>query len=130
MVGVPFVIITVNATLDGYNWDLNRAALSLGARPLTVFFKVTLPITLPGMISGALFAFVTSFDEVVVTLFLAGPRQATLPLQVFAGIRENISPAIAAAATILIIFSVGIRRWPNSFSAISTSRKWRENCRS
>ncbi|WP_313646048.1 ABC transporter permease subunit, partial [Pseudomonas sp.] len=79
---------------------------SLGASPLLTFRRVTLPLIAPGVISGALFAFATSFDEVVVTLFLAGPEQATLPRQMFSGIRENLSPTIAAAATLLIAFSV------------------------
>ena len=78
---------------------------SLGAGPLQTFFRVTLPVIAPGVISGALFAFATSFDEVVVTLFLAGPTQATLPRQMFTGIRENISPTIAAVATLLILFT-------------------------
>jgi len=104
--GVPFVIITVTATLAGYNHNLTRAAANLGADPVTAFFRVTLPIIAPGAISGALFAFATSFDEVVVTLFLAGPQQATLPRQMFGGIRENIDPTIAAVATILIVVSV------------------------
>ncbi|RXZ45507.1 ABC transporter permease [Crenobacter cavernae] len=104
--GVPFVIITVSATLQGFNQNLVRAAASLGASPVTAFFKVTLPLIAPGVISGALFAFATSFDEVVVTIFIAGPEQATLPRQMFSGIRENLSPTIAAAATLLIGFSV------------------------
>ena len=106
VLGVPFVIITVSATLQGFNHNLVRAAASLGASPLTAFRRVTLPLIAPGVISGALFAFSTSFDEVVVTLFLAGPEQATLPRQMFSGIRENLSPTIAAAATLLIAFSV------------------------
>lgn len=106
VLGVPFVIITVTATLQGFNQNLVRAAASLGATPVTAFFRVTLPLIAPGVISGALFAFATSFDEVVVTLFLAGPEQATLPRQMFSGIRENLSPTIAAAATLLIGFSV------------------------
>ncbi|THG82994.1 ABC transporter permease [Pseudomonas sp. A-1] len=106
VLGVPFVIITVTATLQGFNQNLVRAAASLGAPPLTAFFRVTLPLIAPGVISGALFAFATSFDEVVVTLFLAGPEQATIPRQMFSGIRENLSPTIAAAATLLIGFSV------------------------
>ncbi|WP_017939826.1 ABC transporter permease [Zestomonas thermotolerans] len=106
VLGVPFVIITVSATLQGFNYNLVRAAASLGASPLTTFRRVTLPLIAPGVISGALFAFATSFDEVVVTLFLAGPEQATLPRQMFSGIRENLSPTIAAAATLLIGFSV------------------------
>jgi putative spermidine/putrescine transport system permease protein len=106
MLGVPFVVITVNATLQGFNTNLSRAAASLGAPPLTVFFRVVLPLIAPGVISGGLFAFATSFDEVVVTLFLASPSQRTLPLQMFAGIRENISPNIAAVATIMVVLSV------------------------
>jgi len=104
--GVPFVVTTVCATLQGFDYNLVRAATSLGASPLTAFFRVTLPLVAPGVISGGLFAFGTSFDEVVVTLFLAGPQQTTLPRQMFSGIRENISPTIAAVATILIIASV------------------------
>ncbi len=105
VLGVPFVITTVSATLQGFDFNLVRAASSLGANPVTTFFKVTLPQVAPGVISGGLFAFATSFDEVVVTLFLASPEQATLPRQMFSGIRENISPAIAAVATILILMS-------------------------
>ena len=103
--GAPFVLTTVLATLQGFNNNLVRASLSLGANPLTTFFRVTLPIIAPGVISGALFAFATSFDEVVVTLFIAGPTQVTLPRQMFTGIRENINPTIAAVATLLIIFT-------------------------
>ena len=106
--GVPFVVTTVAATLQGFNYTLVRASLSLGANPVTTFFRITLPVIAPGVISGALFAFATSFDEVVVTLFLAGADQTTLPRQMFTGIRENISPTIAALATILIIFSTGL----------------------
>ncbi len=106
--GAPFVLTTVLATLQGFNHNLVRASLSLGAGPLETFFRVTLPIIAPGVISGALFAFATSFDEVVVTLFIAGPTQVTLPRQMFTGIRENISPTIAAVATLLIIFTTAL----------------------
>ncbi|WP_374383279.1 ABC transporter permease [Dongia sp.] len=99
----PFVVITVTATLTGFDQSLIRAGASLGASPMTVFRKVTFPLILPGMISGALFAFVTSFDEVVVVLFIASPDQRTLPKQMFSGIREQISPTITAAATMLVI---------------------------
>ena len=104
--GAPFVLVTVSATLTGFDANLARAAASLGASPLTVFRRVTLPVIAPGVISGALFAFVTSFDEVVVALFLTGPSQRTLPRQMFDGIRENISPTILAAATLLILLAV------------------------
>ena len=103
--GAPFVVTTVLATLQSFNHNLVKASLSLGASPLETFFRVTLPVIAPGVISGALFAFATSFDEVVVTLFLAGPEQVTLPRQMFTGIRENISPTIAAVATLLILFT-------------------------
>ena len=106
--GAPFVVITVSATLEGFDHRLAQASASLGAGPLTTFRRVVLPVIAPGVISGALFAFANSFDEVVVTLFLAGPQQVTLPRQMFAGIRENISPTIAAAATLLLLFSIGL----------------------
>lgn len=106
VLGIPFVIITVTATLSGFDQSLIRAAHSLGANPRTTFFKVIMPLILPGIISGALFAFVTSFDEVVAVLFIAGPDQQTIPRQMFNGIREAISPAILAVATILVIISV------------------------
>jgi putative spermidine/putrescine transport system permease protein len=101
----PFVVITVTATLMSFDRTLMRAGASCGARPHTVFFKVVMPLILPGVISGALFAFVTSFDEVIVILFIGGPEQRTLPRQMFAGIREQISPTITAAASVLIVFS-------------------------
>ena len=101
----PFVVITVTATLMSFDRTLMRAGASCGAPPQTVFFKVVLPLILPGVISGALFAFVTSFDEVIVILFIGGPEQRTLPRQMFSGIREQISPTITAAASVLIVFS-------------------------
>ena len=104
--GTPFVVITVTATLSGFDHSLTRAAASLGADPTTTFFKVTMPLILPGVISGALFAFITSFDEVVVVLFLASVEQRTIPREMWSGIRESISPTILAVATILIAISV------------------------
>lgn len=103
---VPFVVITVSATLQGFDPNQARAGASLGASPPVVFFRIVLPLILPGVVSGALFAFVTSFDEVVVALFLTGPGERTLPRQMFNGIRENISPVITAAASLLILLSV------------------------
>ncbi|CCP07876.1 ABC transporter permease [Erwinia amylovora] len=102
LLGMPFVVITVMAVLKSFDTNLSRAAASLGASPLRVFRKVTLPLIAPGVFSGALFAFAASFDEVVVTLFLASPSQRTLPIQMFAGIRENLDPTIAAAASLMI----------------------------
>ena len=104
--GTPFVVITVTATLSAFDANLLRAAASLGAGPLTTFRRVQLPLIAPGVLSGALFAFATSFDEVVVVLFMAGEDQRTVPRQMWAGIREQISPAILAVATFLIAFGV------------------------
>jgi putative spermidine/putrescine transport system permease protein len=106
--GIPFVIITVTATLSGFDQSLIRAAASLGANPRTTFFKIIMPLILPGVISGGLFAFVTSFDEVVAVLFIAGPEQQTIPRQMWNGIREAISPAILAVATILVVISIAL----------------------
>jgi putative spermidine/putrescine transport system permease protein len=104
--GTPFVVITVTATLVGFDQSLIRAAHNLGADPTTTFFKITMPLIAPGVISGALFAFITSFDEVVAVLFLAGFEQRTVPRQMWAGIREQISPTILAVATLLIVLSI------------------------
>jgi putative spermidine/putrescine transport system permease protein len=106
--GIPFVIITVTATLSGFDQSLIRASASLGASPRVTFFKVIMPLILPGVISGGLFAFVTSFDEVVAVLFIAGPDQQTIPRQMWNGIREAISPAILAVATILVVISIAL----------------------
>ena len=104
--GTPFVVITVTATLSAFDTNLTRAAASLGAGPLRTFRRVQLPLIAPGVLSGALFAFAASFDEVVVVLFMAGENQRTIPRQMWAGIREQISPAILAVATFLIVFAV------------------------
>ncbi len=106
--GIPFVIITVTATLVGFDNSLTRAAANMGATPTVTFFKVQMPLILPGVISGALFAFITSFDEVVVVLFVGAAAQKTLPWQMFTGLREQISPTILAVATILVIVSIGL----------------------
>ncbi|MHA2937040.1 ABC transporter permease [Vibrio sp. RC27] len=104
--GTPFVIITVNAALAGFDYSLVNASMGMGAKPTYTFFKVIMPLIRPGVISGALFAFVTSFDEVVVVLFLAGPEQRTIPRQMFSGLREEISPTILAVATLLVVVSL------------------------
>ena len=104
---MPFVVITVTATLVGFDDSLTRAAANLGAGPANLF-KIQMPLILPGVISGALFAFITSFDEVVVVIFLAGAEQLTLPRQMWAGIRQEISPTILATATILVLMSIAL----------------------
>jgi putative spermidine/putrescine transport system permease protein len=104
--GTPFVIITVTATLVGFDKSLTQAAANMGAGPIKTFFKVQMPLILPGVISGGLFAFITSFDEVVVVLQLSDVVQRTIPRQMFSGIREQISPTILAVATILVLISI------------------------
>lgn len=106
--GVPFVIITVTATLSGFDRSLFVAGLSLGASPIKVFWDVVIPLIRPGVISGGLFAFVTSFDEVVLVIFLAGPEQRTIPRQMFSGLREQINPTILAVATLLVVLSAAM----------------------
>ena len=104
--GTPFVVITVTATLTGFDTNLTRASASLGADQMKTFFKVIMPLILPGVISGALFAFITSFDEVVVVLFLGSVEQQTIPRQMWAGIRQEISPVILCMATCLVALSI------------------------
>ncbi|WP_425105106.1 ABC transporter permease [Ancylobacter sp.] len=106
VLAAPFVLITVSATLQGFDFRLLRAAASLGASPVRAFFNVLVPLMAPGIISGALFAFATSFDEVVVTLFIAGPAQRTMPLKMFEGIRDNIDPSILAMASFLMCVAI------------------------
>lgn len=104
--GAPFVLLTVTATLSGFDTSLYRAAQSLGASPFRAFTDVVLPLIRPGVISGAVFAFATSFDEIVLVLFLAGPEQRTIPRQMFSGLREQIDPTILAVATLLTLVSL------------------------
>ena len=106
--GVPFVIITVTATLVGFDRSLIRASQNLGANGWTTFRKVIMPLIAPGMISGALFAFMTSLDEIVAVLFLADVEQRTIPRQMWSGIREQISPTILAVATVLVLMSIAL----------------------
>lgn len=108
VIAMPFVVISVAGALAGIDRRVERAAESLGAPPWRVFRLVTLPLATPGVLSGAALAFATSLDEVVLTLFVAGPNQRTLARQMFSTLRENISPAIAAAAFIIILGTVVI----------------------
>lgn len=106
VIAMPFVLISVSGALTGIDRRVERGAESLGAPPWKVFFLITLPLAMPGVLSGAALAFATSLDEVVLTLFVAGPNQRTLARQMFSTLRENISPAIASAAFIIIIGTV------------------------
>ncbi len=105
ILALPFVVVNVTATLQGFDVTIERAALSLGANRLITFFKVTLPIIWPGIMSGALFAFITSFDEVVIAIFLCGSKP-TLPKQMWDGIRIAINPTISAVSSLLIVLSI------------------------
>jgi ABC-type spermidine/putrescine transport system permease subunit II len=105
---IPFVVVTVSASLYGFNLSLEEAALTLGASRLKTFFLVTYPLIQPGILAGALFAFIISFDELIVALFLSGTRAVTLPKRMFDSLRFEISPVIAAISTLLIIFAVCI----------------------
>tara|TARA_R110002020_G_scaffold36894_85_gene111276 strand:- start:2151 stop:2999 length:849 start_codon:yes stop_codon:yes gene_type:complete len=106
VLGAPFVVITVTAAMSSFDEQLLRASASMGANQVTTFFKIILPLLLPGVIAGALFAFITSLDEVVVVIFLAGPEQTPMTVRMFSGLREEISPTILALASILVAFSV------------------------
>jgi len=119
----PFVVLVVHAALQGFDVTLTRAAASLGASPLMVFHRVLIPLLAPGVAAGAIFAFMTSFDEIVVTLFLAGTEQRTLPLQMFAGVREQISPIITVAATLLATASAVL------LGLVEVKRRQREKAR-
>ena len=104
--GSPFVVITVSASLSTFDRNLLRAALSMGASPGFAFFHVIMPLILPGLVSGLIFAFATSFDEVITIILIGGPEHRTLPREMFSALRENISPTIAAAATVMTIIAM------------------------
>ena len=106
LLAIPFVVINVSAVVQKVDWRIVDAARSLGASPRQAFLKVTLPAILPGVMAGTLFAFLTSFDEVVVAIFLSGVNSTTLPAQLWSGIRFEISPIIAAVSCIMFLLSV------------------------
>lgn len=108
VMALPYVVVTVSASLQTLDLSLERAAMSLGANPWRTFLRVTLPLIRPGMLSGALFAFLTSFDEIVVALFISGSRSMTLPRQMWVAIKEEVDPTIAAISTMLVAFSAGL----------------------
>lgn len=123
---VPFVLVNVSGSLASMDPALERAAASLGASPVAVFRNVTLPLAMPGILTGAVFAFATSLDEVVITLFVAGPNQTTLARQMFSSLRENISPAIAAAAFIIMILTFVLLLAVKGASLVGALRRKRE----
>lgn len=103
---VPFVVTSVSASLAGIDPRLEQAALSLGATPRATFFQVTLPLIRPGVLVGALFAFITSFDELIVALFISGSGAVTLPRRMWDDLRFQIDPTIAAVSTLTILLTV------------------------
>lgn len=107
-IAVPFVFVTVGASVSQMDRGLQRAASSLGAPPLSVFAHVTLPLILPGVVSGTIFAFAASFDEVVIAMMITGPSQRTLPRELLSGARENLDPTMLAVASIIIAISAGL----------------------
>ena len=121
VIALPIVLLILLAALQGVDLNLERAALSLGASRSRVFFKVVVPIAFPGVMSAALFAFLASFDELVISLFLAGARAQTLPVRIWNSLHLEIEPVVAAAATFLIavtglvlLVDGGIRRLRSS----------------
>jgi putative spermidine/putrescine transport system permease protein len=105
IIAVPFVVLPVLTALELLDPNLSRAAASCGAPPRHAFISITMPVIMPAIASGALFAFATSFDDVVVALFIAGPEQRTLPKELFTAMRSPMTPAYTAVATVMIVFS-------------------------
>lgn len=105
---IPMVLIPVRASLQGFDRRLERAAASLGAGPIATFFHVTLPLLAPGIMTGALFAFLVSWDEAIVSLFLASPFARTLPVQLYQSVTSALTPTIAAASTVIITVSTAL----------------------
>lgn len=103
---LPLVVVAVVATLEGFDPNLVRAAYACGATPLGAFWHVTRPLVMPGIVTGATFAFITSFDEIVCVIFLGSPEFRTLPRQIWSGAKETVSPTITVAAVFLIVASV------------------------
>lgn len=108
MLAIPFVVVTVTTSLQSFDRILERAAASLGAGRLTTFFRITLPNILPGVLTGALFAFVTSFDEVVVALYLQSPSFRTLPVKMYSSVSSETDPTIAAASTVILVLTTAL----------------------
>lgn len=108
VLALPYVVLTIDASFRGLDRSLARAAASLGAPPWQTAFRVVIPLLLPAMISGGLFAFLTSFDEVVIATFISGPHAVTLPKRMWDGILYRADPAIAAVSTMLIGLTVSI----------------------
>jgi putative spermidine/putrescine transport system permease protein len=108
VLGIPYVVISVTAALTGFDPNLERAAVSLGASRWQVARRVTLPLSAPGVMAGFLFAFVTSFDEILVSLFIKSPFLETLPVRMYTSVVSDLDPTIAAASTIVLVVTTVI----------------------
>ena len=104
----PYVIRTVSASLAGFDRSLEHAAMTLGANRLQTFWRVTLPLILPGVSAGAVFAFIVSFDELTVTLFVTGPKLVTLPIRIYNHITYITDPLVAAISATLVFLTIGV----------------------
>lgn len=107
VVAIPFVVTTVLGSLRGFDIRIEQAAISLGAHPIVAFLRVTVPVVSPSLISGALFAFIASFDELIISIFVSDTFNKTLPVKMWEGIRLEIDPTLAAIASVLIAISIG-----------------------
>ncbi|MFZ5791668.1 MAG: ABC transporter permease [Pseudomonadota bacterium] len=105
---LPYVILVVGARLEGHGSALEEAAATLGATPWQAFWRVSLPVMAPGVVAAALFAFAVSFDQFVISYFLAPPGVSTLPVEIYAAIRKGFTPEINAISSIIILISMGL----------------------
>lgn len=119
---VPFVVINVSSALVSFDERLELAAMNLGANRVTTFLRVTLPNIMPSIAAGGLFAFITSFDEVVTSVFLAGPDLSTLPVQMWSGVRVQIDPTVAAVSTMLLLITLALFSAAGLARALGTRR--------
>lgn len=119
---VPFVVINVSSALVSFDERLEMAAMNLGANRVTTFLRITLPNIMPSVAAGALFAFITSFDEVVTSIFLAGPDVSTLPVQMWSGVRVQIDPTVAAVSTMLLVVTLALFCAAGVVRALGTRR--------
>jgi putative spermidine/putrescine transport system permease protein len=126
ILAVPFAVLNVHASLQGYPATLERAASSLGAGPVTTFFRITMPIIRPGILSGALFAFMVSFDEFIIALFLAGPGETTLPVRMWQTMQLYISPTIAAVSSMITGVTVAVFMASHALRRRATRRRFAE----
>jgi spermidine/putrescine transport system permease protein len=103
---IPFAYMPIRARLEDMNLSLEHAAADLYAPPLKVFWRVTFPLMLPGILAGAMLSFIVSLDDVIITLFVAGPGETTLPLYILGQIRRGVTPEVNAVSTLFLIVSV------------------------